>query len=283
VSGADVVVSVGGFASAPAALAARRTRRPLVLVEPNTVPGLVNKVAARWAVAVATTFDAAASRLPAGVRVERTGNPIRPEIVAVPAHRERLRTEACAAWDLDPDRTTVLFVGGSQGARHIDEAIAGALPSLADRGDLQLLVSTGPDHVSLVTDAIDAEAAVRVRALGFIERMDRALAIADLAVSRSGASVAELTACGLPTILVPYPYATEDHQLANAEELVSAGASRLIRDADLSPSVLRDAMLTLVDDAPTRRSMAAAASAWARPDAAQRIAGLAIEVAGGRL
>lgn len=282
VSSADVVVSIGGFASAPAVLAARRTRRPVVLIEPNSVPGLVNKVAARWADVVATTFEATASRLPATARIERTGNPIRPEIVVVPAHRERLRAEACAAWDLDPDRTTVLVVGGSQGARHVDEVLAESLPSMAHRADLQLLVSTGPNHLAIVTEAVAGRAALRVCAVGFIERMDRALAVADLAVARAGASVAELTACGLPTILVPYPYATENHQEANARELVAAGASRLLLDRDLSPSALSAGILELVDDRTARAAMAASAIAWARPNAADRIARLALEVAEAR-
>ncbi len=145
VRGADVVVSIGGFASAPAVLAARRTHRPLVLIEPNTVPGVVNRIAARWASVVATTFAGTAARLPAGTRIERTGNPIRQEIRAVVAERDRLRAEAREAFDLAPDRTTVLVFGGSQGALHIDRTIAAALPLLRDRGDLQLLVSTGAD------------------------------------------------------------------------------------------------------------------------------------------
>ena len=130
VANADVVVSIGGSASGPAVLAARRTRRPLVLMEPNSVPGVVNRIAARWADVVATTFAATARRLPARVRVERTGNPIRPEIVAVATDRARLRMEAMRAFDLREDRTTILVVGGSQGARHLDEVLAQSLPSL---------------------------------------------------------------------------------------------------------------------------------------------------------
>jgi UDP-N-acetylglucosamine--N-acetylmuramyl-(pentapeptide) pyrophosphoryl-undecaprenol N-acetylglucosamine transferase len=153
---------------------------------------------------------------------------------------------------------------------------------MAHRADLQFLVSTGPDHLAVLAGAIEERAPLRVRAVGFIDRMDRALAIADLAVARAGASVAELTACGLPTILVPYPHATENHQEANARELVAAGASRLLLDRDLSPSTLSTGILELVEDRATRDEMTAAALAWARPDAAARIARLAIEVAGAR-
>ena len=276
----DVVVSIGGFASAPVALAARRCRRPLVLIEPNTVPGVVNRIAARWASVVATAFDGTAARLPTGARIERTGNPIRPEIAAVAGARARLRAEALAAFNLDADRTTVLVVGGSQGALHLDQVVAEALPLLRGRGDLQLLVSTGPDHLEVVRAAIETDAALIVRAVAFIDRMDRALAIADIAVSRAGASVAELASCALPSILVPYPYATENHQEGNARELVAAGAAELLLDGDLSPSTLTAAILSLVDANERRREMAAAARAWARPDAADRIAALAAQLAG---
>ena len=279
VRGSDVVVSIGGFASGPAAIAARRTRRPLVLIEPNSVPGIVNRIAARWAAAVATTFDGTRSRLPAGVRVERTGNPIRTEIAAVPERRGRLRVEACEAFGLEPDRVTIFVFGGSQGALHLDQVVAEALPLLATRGDLQLLVSAGPGHDAEVARAVDRSGALRVAVVPFIDRMDRAFALADLVVGRAGGSVAEVTACGLPSILVPYPHATENHQEANARELVSAGAARMVLDRDLSSSALVNAILDLVDDHATRAAMGAAAQAWARPDAAARLADLCAEVA----
>lgn len=280
VRGCDVVISIGGFASAPAVLAARRCRRPLLLIEPNTVPGVVNRIAARWASVVATAFEGTAARLPTGTRVERTGNPIRPEIAAVVGSRDRLRAEALAAFDLDADRTTVLVFGGSQGALHIDQALAGALPLLRDRSDLQVLVSTGPDHMDVLRAAIEPDAALSVRAVPFIDRMDQALAIADLAVGRSGGGVAELAACGVPSILVPYPFATENHQEENARELVATGAAEILLDDTLSPTALATAILSLMDDKKRREEMAAAARLWARPDAADRIAVLAAELTG---
>jgi UDP-N-acetylglucosamine--N-acetylmuramyl-(pentapeptide) pyrophosphoryl-undecaprenol N-acetylglucosamine transferase len=279
VARSDVVVGVGGFASAPAVLAARWTRRPLVLVDQNSVPGAVNRIGARWARVVATTFDATAAKLPAGTRVERTGNPVRREIVAVREDRARLAAEARTAFTLEEGRRTVLVVGGSLGALHLDEAVAGALGALRDRADLQLLVSTGAAHRAVVADAVEADAPLLVRVLPFIERMDLALAIADLAVSRAGASVAELAACSIPSILVPYPYATEHHQDANAAEVVAAGAAVSLRDAELSPSGLASCILELMDDDDRRTRMADAALAWARPDAAERIADLVTEAA----
>jgi UDP-N-acetylglucosamine--N-acetylmuramyl-(pentapeptide) pyrophosphoryl-undecaprenol N-acetylglucosamine transferase len=207
---------------------------------------------------------------------------VRPEIVAVPEARDRLRMEARSAFDLEDGRITVLVVGGSQGALHIDEVVAATLPSLADRTDVQLLVATGPAHIDIVAKAIDTRAAVVVRAVPFIDRMDRALAIADLVVSRAGGSVAELAVCGLPAILVPYPFATEHHQDANAREVADAGAAIVIGDDELSPSTLAAGILELVENEDRRRRMGEAAHRWARPDAAERIAALTVEVAGRR-
>jgi UDP-N-acetylglucosamine--N-acetylmuramyl-(pentapeptide) pyrophosphoryl-undecaprenol N-acetylglucosamine transferase len=279
VRGADAVVGVGGFASAPAVLAARRTRTPLVLVDQNSVPGAVNRIAARWARVVATTFASAEVRLPRGVRVERTGNPIRSAIASVAEDRGRLAAQARGVFDLAPNRRTLLVVGGSLGALHLDQVVASALPLLAERADLQLLVATGPAHLDVVAGAIDTSAALRVRAMPFIDRMDLALAVADLAVSRAGASVAELAACALPAILVPYPHATGHHQDGNAAEVETAGAAVVLPDDELSPERLAACILELMDDDVRRATMAKAARDWARPDAAARIAGLVEEAA----
>lgn len=286
VAAADVAVGIGGYASAPAVLAARRTRTPLVLIEQNSVPGAVNRIGARWAWAVATTFAATADRLPSDARVVRTGNPVRPAILAVPERRADLRAEACAAFGLEPGRRTVVVLGGSQGALHLDQAIAEAVAVLIDRRDLQILVATGPAHLDVLRSAATPTGSpgdpsrVLVRAVGFVERMDLALAVADLAVTRAGSGhVAELAVTGLPSILVPYPHATEDHQTSNARELVDAGAAELLPDAALSSERLADAILSVMQDHRRRSSMAAAAAGWAMPDAAVSIADLVEEAA----
>jgi UDP-N-acetylglucosamine--N-acetylmuramyl-(pentapeptide) pyrophosphoryl-undecaprenol N-acetylglucosamine transferase len=118
---ADVVLGAGGYASAPATLAARRTRRPLVLLSPDSVPGAVTRIAARWATAIATTFEVTRSRLPARVRIERTGNPIREAVASVWARRTALAEEAREAFGLGRDRRTLLVLGGSLGALRLDE------------------------------------------------------------------------------------------------------------------------------------------------------------------
>ena len=227
---------------------------------------------------VAPTFEATAQHLSSRVRVVRTGNPIRRQIASVPSRRAEWAAEGRVSFGLASDRATILVLGGSQGALRLDEIVAQAVGLMAGRSDLQLLVSTGRDHVQVVP-SIDGPAGPIVRAVPFIERMDLALAVADLVVSRSGAGVAELAACGAPSILVPYPHATEDHQAANARELADAGAAVIIDQADLSPSALASSILELMEDHHLRKRMSEAASAWARPDAAARIADLVEEAA----
>jgi UDP-N-acetylglucosamine--N-acetylmuramyl-(pentapeptide) pyrophosphoryl-undecaprenol N-acetylglucosamine transferase len=170
--------------------------------------------------------------------------------------------------------------GGSQGALHLDHAIAGAIASLAGRADLQLLVLTGAGKESVVADAADAEMDLVVRTFPSLDRMELALSVADVAVSRAGANtIHELAACGIPSILVPYPHATDDHQLANATELRGAGAAQIILDRDLDPADLAHRIETLVDDQDLRSSMGAAAAAWSTPDADERVAALLRSVA----
>jgi UDP-N-acetylglucosamine--N-acetylmuramyl-(pentapeptide) pyrophosphoryl-undecaprenol N-acetylglucosamine transferase len=279
VEAADAVLGAGGYASAPAALAARRARRPLVLLSPDSVPGAVTRIAARWATAIATTFEATRARLPARVRVERTGNPIRPAIASVPERRAELTKEALATFDLEEGRRTVVVLGGSQGALRLDELTRDVVPIVAGLGDLQLLLSCGPAHLAAFRDLARSERPI-VRVVGSIDRIELALALGDLAVARAGAGqIAELTACGIPSILVPYPHATEHHQEANAREVERAGAAVVLREADLTAEALAARIMELMDDERGRRAMSDSARAWSRPDAAARVADLVVEVA----
>jgi UDP-N-acetylglucosamine--N-acetylmuramyl-(pentapeptide) pyrophosphoryl-undecaprenol N-acetylglucosamine transferase len=275
VRGAGAVLGMGGYASIAPVLAARTVRVPVVLHEQNAVPGLANRVLARFAAALALTFEDSAGRFPRGVRAEVTGLPLRGEILAVPSRRSELADEARRVFDLRADRTTVLVTGGSQGALHLDETVAGALAILAPRADLQLVVLTGRAHEAVVADAVDPAAALVVRVVPFLERIELALAVADLAVTRAGAStIHELAVCGVPSILVPYPHATDDHQDANARELARTAAADVYRDRDLTPDGFSDRIAALVDDAERRDRMRTAALAWAKPDADERVAAL---------
>ena len=151
---ADVVVGMGGYASAPAVLAASRARRPVVLHEQNSVPGLANRVLARRAVAVAVSFAEAERRFPRRTAVVLTGNPIREVIASVPADRERLAKEALEELELDPDRRTVVVFGGSQGALHVNRATVGACRILRERADLQVLLLTGTVHHETISASL---------------------------------------------------------------------------------------------------------------------------------
>jgi UDP-N-acetylglucosamine--N-acetylmuramyl-(pentapeptide) pyrophosphoryl-undecaprenol N-acetylglucosamine transferase len=273
VRAADVVVGVGGYASVPAVLAAWRAKRPSVLHEQNAVPGLANRLLARRAGVVCVSFAESAALLPKRTPTVVTGNPVRREILAVPAGREALASLAFGELDLDPSRRTVLIFGGSQGALRIDQVAVGAMELLRDRSDLQLLVLTGPTHLAEVAAAARGMPALLVRAIPFLQRMDLAYAAADVVVARAGATtIAEVTVCGLASILIPYPHATANHQEANARAVERAGASTMVLDRVLRPELLVRRMTALLDDEPRLARMRRCASAWSRPDAAESLA-----------
>ncbi|HEX2032464.1 MAG TPA: undecaprenyldiphospho-muramoylpentapeptide beta-N-acetylglucosaminyltransferase [Actinomycetota bacterium] len=279
VRGADVVLGMGGYVSVPVALAARSERVPLVVHEQNAAPGLANRVAARWARAAAVSFAEAARRLPRSVL---TGNPVRPEVARIRRDRPALRREAMEALGLRDDRRTVVVFGGSQGALRLNRAAVEAVRLLAERRDAQVLLLTGTAHHPEISAALPRGAPIR--AVAFLDRMELAYAAADVVVSRAGATtVAELTVAGLPAILVPYPYATGRHQEANARAVERAGAAVVVADGDVTARSLAEHVGRLLDDDPRRTAMAGAAEAFGRPEAAEDLARLAAEVAGGRL
>lgn len=277
VEDADVVVGMGGYVSVPVALAATRTGRPLVLHEQNAVPGLANRLLARPARAVALAFAEAERMFPRRARTVVTGNPVREAIASVPDARERLVEEAIEELDLESGRTTVVVFGGSQGALHLNRATAGALELLADRRDLQVVLLTGPAHLETTERMLPRDSDLRVRAFAFLDRMELAYAVADLVVSRAGATTcAEVAVCGLPSVLIPYPYATGRHQEANARALQRAGAAVVMMDDAVSPTSLADRIVELVGDRARLRSMGERAEKWAKPDAAERLAGVVV-------
>jgi UDP-N-acetylglucosamine--N-acetylmuramyl-(pentapeptide) pyrophosphoryl-undecaprenol N-acetylglucosamine transferase len=222
------------------------------------------------------SFEESRALLPRRKRVVVTGNPVREAIAAVPGSREVLAKQARAEFDLDEERRTVLITGGSQGALRLNRAAAGAAELLRDRADLQLLILTGRSHIDEVTRATEADARsrpLRTRAIAFVDRMDLAYAVADLVVGRAGATtIAEITACGLAALLVPYPYATADHQRANAAALERAGAAGVLLDADLAGETLARRMTEFLDDARRLAAMRERSAAWGRPEAASELA-----------
>jgi UDP-N-acetylglucosamine--N-acetylmuramyl-(pentapeptide) pyrophosphoryl-undecaprenol N-acetylglucosamine transferase len=280
VRGADVAVGLGGYVSVPPMLAARRAHIPIVLHNPDAVLGLANRLVSRWASAIAISFEDARARIRGRARVETIGYPVRRAILDVPEHREELIAEAGTVLGLDPGRRTVMVTGGSQGALHLDQVVSAALPVFVDRRDLQLLVVAGPGREAAFDGAAERAGAARVTVIPFLDRMELGYAAADLVVSRAGATtIAELAVCGLPSVLVPYPHATENHQAANARELARVGAALVVADAEFTPSTFARSVIELLDDPDRLRSMGASARAWAKPDAADRFASLVAEAA----
>jgi undecaprenyldiphospho-muramoylpentapeptide beta-N-acetylglucosaminyltransferase len=267
-----VVVSLGGYASVPCTFAAVLRRIPVVVAEQNAVPGLANRLAGRWAKVSAVSFPG--TDLP---HAEVTGNPVRPEILAVDPGRDR--EAARRRLGVAPDAVLVVVFGGSLGARRINEAVLGALPAWSGRGDLVIRHVIGDrDHDSVVARApVDDASGPRYVPVRYEHDMPTLYAAADLVVCRAGATtVAELTAIGVPAVLVPLPGAPGDHQTANARALADVGGAVLVPDAELDGPRLRAVVESLLTDAPALRSMAASARSLGRRDAADRVAALVV-------
>jgi UDP-N-acetylglucosamine--N-acetylmuramyl-(pentapeptide) pyrophosphoryl-undecaprenol N-acetylglucosamine transferase len=282
---AVAAVVFGGYVSVPLALAARRARIPLVVHEQNAVPGLANRLASRWAAAVAVTYPG--QSFGKGT-VEVTGNPVRPGLD--PQQLAGHRDEGLELFGLEPDRRTLLVFGGSQGARRINTAVVESATRWSHPQRLQILHAAGRRDAAAVSADWErlradtpAQAMPLVRCVEFIDRMELAYAVADAVVCRAGAStLAELTVLGLPSVLVPYPHATADHQTANARALQAAGGALCVPDSELDAArLVAEAEPLLLDDE-RRHRMAEAARTFGRPDAARRVAQLVLGVMTGQ-
>lgn len=262
----QVVVGLGGYSSGPVVAAARLRRVPAVLIEPNVIPGLTNRWLARFCDGAAVAFEATAAHFRGRVRL--TGIPIRQEFHGIrsrPGSRPGLG---------------VLIFGGSRGSRPINRLVSEALPALAGL-PLEIVHQTGPEDRERVERAY-AEAGVSAHVVEFLHDMPARFERADLIVSRSGAStIAEITAAGRPSLLIPFPHAADDHQTVNARALVERGAALLLEERTAAPRDLADAVASLEADRPRLAAMGEAARSLARPDSSERIAELLEEVAGG--
>ncbi len=270
----SLVVVTGGYAGGPAGLVAVLTRTRLVLQEQNSVPGVTTRMLAFFADEVHVAFPEAIAALPrrARPRARVSGNPVEPPEV-------RPREEAAASFGVNPDGTVVLVVGGSQGAFALNQALLGALAAV-ERGELgrpvglQLLWATGPTHLAGVRRAVEELGGPEwVHSIGYIDRMNLALSLADLAVSRAGAmATSEFLAWGVPAVLVPLPSAAANHQARNAQALEDAGAAIHLPEGEATPRGLWERISRLALDPVVRQAMASAARSRGRPHAALEIA-----------
>ena len=265
----DLVIGVGGYSSGPVVLTAALRGVPTMLLEQNAVPGLTNRMLARVVDAAAVTYESTRSFF--GSKAFVSGNPVRAEFV----------DRAEAAQGTRGAGVQLLIFGGSQGAQAINAAMVAAAPRLAEAGvPLRITHQTGERDVEMVRKGY-AAAGLTATVEPFLFDMGVRLGQADLVVCRAGATtLAELTAAGKPSILIPLPTATDDHQRKNAEALASSGAAEVMLQQDATGPALAERIVRLVNDEAARSRMSAAARTLARPDAARVIVDRALALAG---
>jgi UDP-N-acetylglucosamine--N-acetylmuramyl-(pentapeptide) pyrophosphoryl-undecaprenol N-acetylglucosamine transferase len=269
---ADVVMGGGGFVAGPAGLAAALTRTPLVLTEADSHLGLANRLLAGRARRVCLAFPIAGRE--GGLYLE-TGRPV-PRAVL-----EADRGAARARFGIDPGARCLLVVGGSQGARSVNFAAIEAFAEQSGRDFHVLHVAGKRDFPELEARLAAAPHPERYALLAYEPNLGDCLAAADLVLGRSGGSIFEVVAAGRPAILVPYPFATADHQSANAEWMRAGGAATVIPDAELTPERMAGEVAAVLGDSARLEQMAAAARGLAKPDAARRIADEVLAAASG--
>ncbi|AQA19777.1 undecaprenyldiphospho-muramoylpentapeptide beta-N-acetylglucosaminyltransferase [Halioglobus japonicus] len=255
------VVGMGGYVAGPAGVAAWLLRRPLLIHEQNAVAGTTNRMLQPLADVVVTGFPGA---FKSDVEAIALGNPVREDIVALGEAQH---------YDYDGKRSLhVLVLGGSLGAKPLNETVPEAVSKLLEEGvDLRVWHQTGEAHVGPVSHAYPADHA-NVRVAPFIENMAEAYAWADVVICRAGAlTVAELAVMARPAILVPLPHAIDDHQTANARSLADRGGAILLRQADMSVAALMQSLRGYLNHPERLRAMSAAARAVAAPDATARV------------
>ena len=263
-----LVFGVGGYSSGPVCLAAKALGVPSAIHEQNSYPGITNRLLGRVVDRVFISFEESRAHFRGGP-LYLTGNPVREQFLD-----ERPRERK------DP-RFTVLVVGGSQGARAVNDAVVDALVIMKDRGgDVRVIHQTGPSDYERVLGRY-REKGVQGEITAFIEDMAGAYAQADMVVSRAGAgAVFELAALGKPALLIPYPFAANRHQETNARALVKAGGAEMMLQETLSGPSLADAFVTYMENPGVLETMAAAAGKAAMPGAARDIAELLLDMVG---
>ena len=263
----QVAVGVGGYASGPLLRVAGFANVPTVIQEQNSFAGVTNKLLAKSASVICTAYAGMEKVFPKE-KIVITGNPVRAGIAEMKNGGSELRPEAFKYFGLNPQRKTVLIIGGSLGARTLNQSVEAAINRIKE-GEVQILWQTGKtyfEHCQKIGEGVP-----QLKVLQFIDRMDLAYACADVIVSRAGAlSISELQLLGKPVILVPSPNVTDDHQTFNAMALVSEGAAIMIKDSEAKLNLIGTAF-DLLKNETQQKQLSAAISKMGIPDAADRI------------
>lgn len=271
----DIAIGVGGFASGPMLKEAQKHGIHTLIQEQNSYAGVTNKLLAQKADAICVAYDGMERFFPAD-KIVMTGNPVRRNLLQC----NLSKSDARAAFNLDPSKRTILVVGGSLGARTVNNSIIAALPKIAAEADVQVIWQTGKYYDDATREALEKSQAKNVTRMPFISNMDVAYRAADLVVSRAGASsISELQLLGKPSILVPSPNVAEDHQTKNALALADRGAAVMVRDAD-SVAQLCNKMLEVVKDDSQLKALSANVEKMALRDADEHIVDKVMEIIG---
>ncbi len=265
----DVAIGTGGYASGPMLRVASRKGIPSLIQEQNSYPGITNRILSKTVDRICVAFDGMEKYFPKE-KITITGNPVRRDIIEITNKKEEARKH----FDLKESLPTVLIIGGSQGARSINRCIGGHLEDIL-QNEVQLIWQCGPGFYSLATDIVEtlgSSERLRVKLHDFISRMDLAYAAADLVISRAGAiAISELCIAGKPLILVPLPYAAEDHQTRNAMALTEKDAAILVKDDELDDELIPE-LEKLLGNAARQEQMKMNIRELAKPDATEKIA-----------
>ncbi len=270
----DIAVGVGGYASGPTLWAASRRGVPTLIQEQNSYAGVTNKLLASKAKAICVAYEGMERFFPAD-RLVLTGNPVRQDLCNSAITRE----EAAAFFGLNPNKKTILLIGGSLGALTLNTAVVEALPEIS-KSEIQFIWQCGKGFDQRGKEAVEAAGnPENVKQMAFISRMDLAYKVADLVISRAGASsISELCLLAKPVILVPSPNVAEDHQTKNAEALSSRGAAILVRDIEAREQLISCA-LSVVHDEKALQAMSREIEKLAQQDSAARIADMVLKIA----
>lgn len=260
----DFVFGVGGFSSFAVVLSARLMRIPTAIQEQNAVPGMTNRMLSRFCDTIFTAFKQTKG-LKDNPKVKYVGNPVRSAISGSSSPPSELSM-------FNPGKPTVLATGGSQGAASINKAFFAAISGMENPGQYNIIHQTGLADEKEFQKAY-TQKGIKADVLGYINDMPGVQALADVMVARSGAgTVFEICSKGIAAILIPYPYAADDHQTVNAREMEKAGAAVMIKESDLDKETLSHQIKRLLDSEQTRRAMAEQQKKMAMPDAAKNIA-----------